>query len=115
MCLLRSQRGAGQVERVCDLQRLRRARVPQPKMLRVHLRLGRVGMCTMQEESVRKFYQLFSRCRWTFRQRDCFLFLAFRVMQRRAGEWLLRQLEQMKSVDNENDEMNLNVVTTDSK
>lgn len=32
------------------------------------------------------------------------------MMQRRAGEWLLRQLNQMKSVDNKNDEMNENVV-----
>ena len=68
MCSLRSQSGAGQVERVCDLQRLRRTRVSQRKMLRVHLRTGRVGMCAMQEESVRKCQplRLFVQCDGVF-------------------------------------------------
>jgi hypothetical protein len=57
MCPLRSQSGAGQVERVCDLQRLRRARVSQSKMLGIHSRTKRVGMRSVQEESVRKIFR----------------------------------------------------------
>lgn len=44
MCSLRRQGGAGKVERVCDLQRLRGARMSQPEVLGIYLRTKRVGM-----------------------------------------------------------------------
>lgn len=47
MYQLRCQSGAGNAKTIHHLQRLRRARMSQWKMLRLHMRLGRMGMCKM--------------------------------------------------------------------
>lgn len=57
-------------------------------------------MCAMQEESVRKFYDFSSNLDYLYN-----VTVLFRVIQQRAGEWLLRQLNQMKDAENGNVEL----------